>query len=386
MKNKLKLTSILLLLIILISTFSYATETTEAIEESTTGAENIVVTEQTTDATEQSANALSTDDWVNGDVYKIEDKVELNNIVDGNVFVMANEVVINTEIGGDVFVMARKVTVTENAYIYSGLFAMAQEVNINGIVCDAYIASGDLTIAETGYIYRDLKATANTIKLDGKIRRNANVTFVNCNIASDKGYLVGGDFNYASNNEITVPEGVVQGSVNFNKQEVKEQSAGATVSSYIFSAINNITFTLIIVLLAVWLAPKFVEKVSNMSVKKSFASLGIGVLTPIVGFIAAFLLLISSVCSSVGIALMFFLITLCITGTAFACLYFGSLFAKLFKWEGKIKLALCSAISALAIWLISLIPCVGLIISLLVSSFGIGTLITNVFTSRKSEE
>ena len=382
MKSKLKLSLLLLIIITLISTFSFATEATEATENVILSTDNTA-----TDTSTETQDAINSqvEDWVSSDVYEIGDVVELNKIVDGNVFIMAKEVTIDTEIGGDVFVMAQKVTITDNAYIYSGLFAMANEININGIVCDAYVLANNLNIGENGYVYRDLKASVNTIDINGKIRRNAELIAANYNLNSENGLLIG-DLNYTGTSEITVPEGAVQGSVNFNKQEVKEVSVGTKVLSYVFSAINSLIFALAIVLLSIWLAPKFVEKVTNMDAKKALISLGIGLLFPIAGIIAIFLLLLSSIASSFAIFAGLVLVAVCMSGTAFASIYFGGLFAKLLKWEGKGKLIACSAISALAIWLISQIPFIGGFFGLLVSILGIGILVTNVIKSRKSEE
>ena len=382
MKSKLRLTLILFVIMILISTFSFATEATESTD-------NLLIsTDESSSQTTGSEQAatISEDDWISSDVYEIGDVIQLNKIVDGNVFIMAKEVTIDSEIGGDVFVMAQKITITENAYIYSGLFAMANEVNIDGIVCDAYVLANNLNVAENGYVYRDLKASASKIDISGKIRRNADLVAANYNFNSDNGLLIGGDLNYSAAQEITVPEGVVQGDINFNKQTVKEVSVGTKILTYVFNALNNVIFAVVVILLSIWLAPKFIERVSNMSVKKAFASLGIGIAAPIVGIIAIFLVLLSSVASTVAIVAGLLLVVICMSGSAFASVYFGSLFAKLLKWDGKVKLIISCVISALAIWLISLIPFIGGIFSLLVSCFGIGTLITNVISKNKLKE
>src|SRR5699024_7588730 len=70
------------------------------------------------------------------DVWLTGDNVTIDYIVDGNVFVAANNVTINSQIGGDVFVVANTVTVGEQGYIFSNLFAVADSININGVVYD----------------------------------------------------------------------------------------------------------------------------------------------------------------------------------------------------------------------------------------------------------
>ena len=173
--------------------------------------------------------------------------------------------------------------------------------------------------------------------------------------------------------------------LHFEKEVVKEQPVGNKVKDIIFSALNNVVYTLILVLLTLWLAPKFVERVSNMNTGKAIASVGIGILTPFVAIIAAIILLISGIASTAGIALGFILVTICISGTAFASIYFGSIFTKLVKWDGKVKYAISCVVSALIIWGISQIPVIGGIFGLLVASLGIGLLILNIIYKKEVE-
>ena len=383
MKTKLKFMLILLAIITLVSTFSFATEvTTEGTSVESNG-EAVEINTDDLNANDQTE--ISEDDWISDDLYEINEKVEVNKIVDGNAFIMASEVVINSEIGGDVFIMAKKITIEENAYIYSSLFAMADEIEINGIVCDAYILANNFTLGDNGYVYRDLRLSANTININGKVRRNAHIVGVNYNFNQENGALIGGDLYYTASQEITLPEDAVMGEVHFEKEVVKEQPVGNKVKDIIFSALNNVVYTLILVLLTLWLAPKFVERVSNMNTGKAIASVGIGILTPFVAIIAAIILLISGIASTAGIALGFILVTICISGTAFASIYFGSIFTKLVKWDGKVKYAISCVVSALIIWGISQIPVIGGIFGLLVASLGIGLLILNIIYKKEVE-
>ena len=70
---------------------------------------------------------------------------------------------------------------------------------------------------------------------------------------------------------------------------------------------------------------------------------------------------------------------------AFASIYFGGLFSKLVKWDGKVKFVLATLIASLVIWAIRQIPYIGFIFSLLVSLFGIGTLLVNVVYRKEKE-
>ena len=140
-------------------------------------------------------------------------------------------------------------------------------------------------------------------------------------------------------------------------------------------------------MLLLWLTPKFVERVGKMGVGKSFASLGIGFVTPIALVIVSILLLISTVGASIFAVGIFTFMILAFIGNAIASIFFGKLFTKVFKMEGNIKFVLFTLVSSLVLWLIALIPVAGGIISFVISIFGIGTTVVNmIFRKEKVEE
>lgn len=370
LKKKFKVLFLLITVITLLSTLSFATVEPRVAED---GNDDGIMP-----ISEEAPSTADEEEWVNSDLYIMQDKYELNKIVDGNVFICANEVTINSQIGGNAFIFANKLTINSDAYIYSTLFVAASEVTINAGVGDVYAVCDNFTLKENGFIGRDLKVSANRFNLYGKVSRDVYVSAANYNISEQNGTLVGGNFNYSGESELTIPEGIIIGEVKYSEEIIAEEPVIEKVSDYIFDGINVLVYALVVVLLAIWLAPKFVERVSNMDTKKAFISLGIGIVAPIVAIIALFMLLVSSVASMVSLSGIFIFITICMSGTAFASIYFGSIFSKLVKWEGKLKFVLASLISALIIWAISQLPFIGSLFGFLIALFGIGTLIVNV--------
>ena len=116
-----------------------------------------------------------------GDVYLAGDDITIDYIVDGNLFVIAETVTINSQIGGDAFICAGTVNVEEQGYIFSNLFACAENINISGVVYDVYAMTNDITI--NGYIYRDIRVGANSLNINGTIGRNAFVDAKEINFA-----------------------------------------------------------------------------------------------------------------------------------------------------------------------------------------------------------
>lgn len=387
-KRKCKFLFILVTLFILVSSFSLATTEPRVSED---GNDIMPISENTPDNTQPISEDVSDENTtfepeiVYNDLYLASDKLEIDQLVDGNVYAFANEVVVKGEIAGNLFICANKVTFEESAYIYSSLFVVASDVNISGYVCDVYAFANKFTLNTNAYIGRDLNVSANTINLNGLIRRDAHLNAATYNIFSKNENLIGGNLEYSSTTKLDIPEGIVGGEIKYNEEVVHEERVIEKVFDYIFDAINGLVYTFVVILLALWLAPKFVNRVSNMDTKKAFISLGIGIVSPLVILLSLMLLVFSHVASLVSVSAIFLFIAICMSGTAFASIYFGSLLTKLAKWNGKLKFVLASLISSLAIWAISQMPYIGGLFGFLVALFGIGTLFVNAVYRKEIE-
>ena len=375
LKKKSKiLLSVLFVVLLLLSSVCLATEDTSLIDDS------VVVTSDTNNTQEVDTTTSSTANWVNTDLYLSEDKVTIDKVVDGNAFVAAKEVTVTGEIGGDLFVVADKVTI-EGGYVYSSLFVCANEITINGVVYDVYAISNNFNLESNGFIYRDLKVTGSNINLNGKIRRDAYISAKSLTLNEQSGTIVYGNLEYSTPSEITIPEGAVSGSVKYNvntSNTEKETSIASIILGYVSEAIQALLLTFVLTVILLWLTPKFVNRVGNMSVGKSFASLGIGVITPVVLVIVALLLAISVVGLKMLLPATFIFVVFSLIASSITSIFFGKLFTKLLKTDSKVKFVLFTLLSNLVLWLLTKIPFVGGFIGFLVYAFGIGTLLVNI--------
>lgn len=388
LKSKSKILLALFLILILVSSCCFATIEPRTTETQTTSEGDVSAISTTEEEAVTTSEENASNSWTSSDLYICKDKVEVSNVVDGNAFIIGKEVTITGEIGGDLFVMAEKLNI-EGGYIYSNLFVCANEVNINGVVYDVYSACNTFNLQNDGFIYRDMKVTANNVNLNGKVRRNAFVGANNISFAEDASTTIYGNLTYSSDSEITIPEGVISGTTTYNKVNFNNDESNSVASiilSYVLSLFKALLYTLVITLLLLWLAPKFIEKVSNMSVKKSFASLGIGFVALVAFLVFIFIgifLLISVVGIPVFVLGMFASILVGYLGNAIASIFFGKLFTRVLKMEGKVKFVLFTLVSSLIIWAISYIPFIGGFLTFLIWLFGIGTLIVNIFDKKE---
>ena len=308
-----KKTSIIILLIVLILALTLPVVRAEN-ETADTNSENQDVTALTspdssmdTENSESEVTILENEtsdsedteaDFKEGDVYLAGDDITIDYIIDGNLFIFADSVTINSQIGGDAFIFAKSVTIGEQGYIFSNLFTVAENIDIKGVTYDLYSVSKNINIS--GYIYRDIKVVANTLNILGTVGRNAfvecsDIQFGNQEADSSEGQntitsngSISGDLNYTSKNELNIPDDKVGGNINFTQKVVESSN---TINNKIFDLGSFIVTVILIWLVLLWIAPKFVKSCNQILTNKPLPVIGLGILTPI-AFIFAFIILL----------------------------------------------------------------------------------------------
>ena len=324
------------------------------------------------------------------DVYLTGNDITIDYIIDGNLFVFADTVTINSQIGGDAFIFANTVTVGEQGYVFSNLFTIANTVNIKGVVYDLYTLSNTVNI--TGYVYRDIKVSTDTLNIYGTVGRNA---FVNCNnmnftqdgtneteettTLSSQG-MINGNLEYSSKSEITIPDGTVTGEVKYNQIKTTNTKA---IQTYLISLGTIIATAILIWLICLWLAPKFVKK-SNLIDKKSILpEIGLGIITPIILVLVSFVLILLSITSSFGLLLLATSFILVGLSTSIFISAINNLVCNKLKIQKTIGNFGMLIVTAAVLWLIGLIPVVGSIVGIIAVLIGLGILVYYLIKKEK---
>ncbi len=384
LKNKFKIIALLMVIILTLMIPVVRAEDNEADGYVTTQEEIVQGAEELA-----SENVINEENYKQGDVYLSGDEVTIDYTVDGNLFVMANTVTINAPIGGDAFIIANNILIDRDGYIFSNLFSLSQNITINGSVYDIFAYSLN-SINIDGYIYRDVRAITNNLTLTGTIVRNAyfdiNTLDISSESTDDQGNTVtsqgsiNGDLNYTSKQELTIPDGIVTGAINYSQ----DSSSPASVQIYILSLGKFLVTVLVIWLLCLWLTPKFLDRTSYILSKKLPSSIGFGILTPIVLIIASVILLLLEITSTIGGLGLVLLFAVCIISSVIFVIAINNLICQRLKIEktiGKLGLLI---ITAAIIWLLALIPVVGGVISIIATLLGLGILINGILLSRKN--
>lgn len=388
LKNKGKALILIFMILSLICSMSFAT-TEEVAPISEDAQIEATSEEETTLSEEEQQQALLEDYYQNlhsDDLYKIEDVIEVNNLIDGNTYLLGSEVTISGQIGGDLFVIAENINLTSDSYVYGNMYAIADTITIDGIVCDLYSMSNTLDITENGVILRDMRSLSNTLNLNGTVQRNTHLSIASLSVGETA--QIGGDLNYESNSAIQVPEGTVGGTINF-EQRVNVDTSNS-VMDYISGWASTILVAIIVLGLLLLVAPRFTNKVEENAKKNPLLTVLFGLVTVFAIILASVIGFILSI-TLVGLRISAIIMLLCfiplVIADTLAVIGIASLIGNKVKVLGKGHNVLAVILVATLIWALSLIPFgVGAVISLLAVLYGLGLFTRSIFTKKNKVE
>ncbi len=382
----------LLLLIVIITSFSLCFATDG--EVSNTATENS--SESTTNSTETSTEGTDSEQEIySGDLYLFDDKIVMDQLVDGNVFIFGKDVQITGQVNGNLYVLANKVTfgatpeetengIEYNTYIRYSIFACANSIYYNGACNDLYVATNNLEMTYDSYVVRDVKAVASDIIFKAAIGRDVDLK---CNTVqfgeNEDNAIIYGNLRYTSGSEANIPEGLINGngSVSFTPLSQKNQDTKTSVIDTIINLLTCIITVLAIYWLAKLFAPNFINKLSNnkLSAIDVLKAFGIGILTVMVFIVLLIILSFIAIGWKLAFLLVSLFIALCIVSTPILAI----IVANRLKAVLKIKqTSIVLALVSIVLYGILLIPYVGPILSIIIYLISIGMMV-NMLIPRK---
>lgn len=395
-RKSLKILLVLVTILSLISTFSFATDET-AVDDTntptTTSEENTTSTDEngTTEGTEGTEGTDTSDDdttsqeaSTNHDLYAAGDSVTIDasETVNGNAFVFGDTVTVNGQIGGDLFVVANTLNI-DGGQIYGNVFAMANTITLNGLIYDLYAVCDTLNVAYDGLTYRDLKVTCNTASINGVIGKDVNIE-ARKSLTIESDCYIYGNLNYSAQSEIAVADGLVMGDINYSDLSVT--SSSGSVLGYLISLLTILVFTLVVWLVASKLAPKFYGRLTSMEPKKMALSILIGLLAIIITPIIIMLLMMTVIGMPVALSLLAIYMIAVVLSFAMAVMGIAAKLAQKVKSLAKLNNLLAVIIVTIVLWALSLIPYAGPVIFFIVILTGFGMLILSVLNKKEKLE
>jgi len=380
---------VLVTILCLISTFSFATDGTPVTtsEDATTlSVENPEATEGTEgENAEDTATEGTTEDAtpeggaeVNNDQYLMGDEITISETVNGNAFIIADTLTITGQIGGDLFVMANTINL-DGGQVYGNVFAIGETITLNGLIYDLYAVCDTLNVSYDGVAYRDLKVTCDTANINGVVGKNVNISATK-GLTLESDCVIYGDLNYEAPNEIEVAEGMVTGTVNYEKSS--SVSLPTDAMDYLVLLFDAI-FVLVIWLLISKFAQKFYGKVTALTPKKMLLALVVGIVSFIVVAFASIVLIFTIVGLPIAFILMGAYSLIIALGTAIFTIVLGNKLGNKVKVLGKLNNLLAILIVAVVLSLTIFIPYVGEWLAMIYTIVGVGMFLMAAFNKKE---
>lgn len=319
-----------------------------------------------------------------GDQYLVGDKIEINEEIDGNVYILASDVTINSYVSGNVFVCANTVKITEEGNVANSLYVASSEIKIEGTVDDLYTVSKNINI--TGYINRDAHIAAESIYLYGNIERDAFIAAKNFSFEKIKdgeletAGIIYGNLNYFSDNEINIPEDVVEGTVKFDKTLEYNYKP-----NYIFMALSWIALIVIVWLVLKKALPEFENSAAVLLKEKTLKTFGMGLLGFLVVPVISVLLITLVVTVKAGLLLLLAFVLMCIVGETVSIIALNKVLADKYKLDTTSKQLLLLIVISCIAWGLVLIPYAGPVFALIYTATGFGIILSKILLNKENK-
>lgn len=326
-------------------------------------------------------NSNSTYQFIESDSYNFDNDIVIDSIIDGNAFACGNNITISGEIGGDVFAFGKTVTIAKGAYIHGSIFVCASDFTMNGVCYDIYSFAQNFTLGKSAIVARDIRVSSGAINILGQIKRDAYINSDSITFAENTSNLIVGNLSYTSKNEISIPDGMVGGTVNFTQSSDSEEITFAQRAvAFLSSTMSAILYTIVVLLLVTWLAPNFKKNLGTSLKKKAPISLGIGLLGSLVIIAGSFaiLLLTGGLCIGISVALItVYILALTVSQSIFA-MSCGKFVAEKIKKDNLPIFLLMTVIAIVLVKLIGIIPYVGGLLSFVITMTGFGMILVHL--------
>ncbi len=341
------------------------------------------------------------DEVVSHDYFASGDEVKISGKVDGDAFVFAQKIIIDGEVNGDLIAAGGEILIPGKVDHDARL--AASKISLSGTVDGNVTAgTGEFTfdrngrignnlilgtkdVSLQGYIGKDLSAWANKITVNNNVGGTIKVAATDLTL--DPGARVAGDVIYWASNNLTVNLGSdIKGQI--VKHEIKNtdkvnKNLEKTLAGTVFALkVFGFVFYLLLGLLVIKLLPVFSYQVSDFINKKAVKSFLIGILMLFVVPLLFVILLLTIVGIPFAFIFLLFSILIFCTSKIFIALAIGNFLEGKFKLNNSNYLKFAGGL--IIITLISAIPIIGGVFSLITFFVGIGAYVSTLFALHKS--
>lgn len=351
---------------------------------------------------------LERNQTINGDYFSAGEKVTLSGTVNGDAYVAGGNVLVDGTINGDLIAAGGNViirgTVMDDIRVAGGNVTVSSQVGKN-----LTVLGGSVTISENSEIAGSLVAGVGNLQILAPITRGMTIgagtvligNSVGGDITAGVGEMsfsqdasVAGNLEYWSEFDAEIPQGAsISGSITKHAPPQGTTKAAESAVKGVFEAISigvtlaSFLSALVLGLLLIKFAPRYIENVSDNVLNAPARSLLYGLIFLVVVPVLAFFLFITLLFIPLSIVIMILYFLAMYVSKIFVAYALGRKVAEALnvKWaKGLVYLA-----GLVIFYLVTAIPVIGWIISLAALLLGLGALIIsknhyyNTLTSKK---
>ncbi|KPK63546.1 hypothetical protein AMJ83_06470 [candidate division WOR_3 bacterium SM23_42] len=350
---------------------------------------------------------ISADTVIEDDLIAFAGNVDIKGKVLGDVYAFAQSVTITGDVSGSIFAGGANITI--DAQSAQTIWAFGGNVKVTGDISNnIMLAGGNLLVGENTGVGRDITAYGGQFTVGGDTRgtiRGSVGSFTMTGksslvkIKADKATVASsaqilGDFQLASENEPTIEQGAtIGGEMIIKKPEQVEAGAFlaalAPALAFLITLIKIIVFIakIIVGILLIAIFKRYVRRIMDTLLTKTWKSLGWGFLGIIVIPVSVVLLFVIVVGYPIGIIGVYIYTTLWYLSSIFIGLVIGEKVIKLFKKDGEISLYLSFIIGTLILLVVGFIPILNILVRIFTLLFGFGaTLVGSWYLLKEMRE
>jgi len=307
---------------------------------------------------------------VNGDVYAAGGRILVKGIINGDLLAAGGELIISGTVSDDIRMAGGTLT-------------------INGDVRgDATVTGGSITVGEGGSVGGNILAAGGLVTIEGSIGRNARVGAGEMRVTGS----IGGDLDFGGGSlsllsgsriegdvvllvddqeQVSIHEGVVGGSVKWQSEESEEDDAAGFSPFHILMKVHWALALLLLGLIISVLFPEATNRMGLAVTGRPWHAMGWGLLTVVVFPVVAGFLLVTIIGVPLGLTLLAFFFFLLYVAQVVAGVAAGQLILRKTDLQGAALFGLV-ALGIIGIQLLSFIPFLGYLVCAVAVTAGLG--------------
>ena len=275
------------------------------------------------------ANQVVVEGTIRGDLVAFGQSVTVDGTVEGDLLAAGQSVEIGGEVDDDARIAGQALLLGEGASVGDDLIAAAYSLqnepqsNVGGTL---WYAGYQALLA--GTVGQDLAGAVNALTLGGEIGGDADVDVdgeeggaappafvpvpqvpiptVESGLTLTNSALIGGNLTYQSNTEAQIDPGAqIEGDVVREERPVEEEEATRSpLAEGVLDALGSLVALVLVGLLLVWLAPRWIRRRAYTVLDRPLASLGWGLLGLVAFLILGIVILLVTILLAIVLGLL----------------------------------------------------------------------------------